>query len=607
MKSGQINSTVIVFMLSIIIIGMVVVFGYKVLSSAGDTSSQVQIIKFVKEFQERVDILKVDYAARKRFQMKLPDKVSKICILDHSKRAEIRNNPAIDNYPYLKNAMDTKNIFFYDETFIEAHKIEHLRLQEPYFACFEEDMIDFGLEGVQNGSLFIPYFEVLDIIQTNQQYQPPDYPVHDPASPHIPDANQIPAFPGAEGFGAYSKGGRGGRVIKVTNLNNEGPGSLRACTEASGPRICVFDVAGTIYLTNSLKIHEPYLTIAGQTAPGEGITLAQQSLEIEDTHDIVVRYIRTRLGDWECQFDEEDDSMSVENSQNVIIDHCSASWSIDETLSVTGDDTQDVTVQWTFITESLNNNCHDKGEHGYGSILAGDMVDGNGVTFHHNLYAHHKSRNPRFSGKDNHDPGPIIDFRNNVVYNWRMRAGYSGDDEYPDVNFVNNYFKNGPATSNNRNNVFLGNSRTEVYASGNILEGSSRTDWQIMDGGLSRLSSPLPVAQVTTTDASTAYDEVLDKAGASLGRDAIDRRIVQEVRTGTSTHGDGIIDNPYGYPALGSGTPPVDTDNDGMPDTWETAHGLDPNYAFDASGDRDGDGYTNIEEYINSLVYPHLY
>jgi pectate lyase len=225
---------------------------------------------------------------------------------------------------------------------------------------------------------------------------------------------ELPDFPGAEGFGATTPGGRGGRVIYVTTLDDSGPGSLRAAIGAQGPRTILFRVGGVIDLQSALVVREPFVTIAGQTAPGGGICLRGDNFGIA-THDVVVRFLRVRLGDLRRR---EVDTFSIaDGSRNVVVDHCSASWSIDETLSPSGD-ISDVTVQWCIISESLNNSLHSKGPHGYGSLLRAT----GGVSLHHNLWSHHNGRNPRFGDNYAEGPFPTFDFRNNVIYNWGSAA-----------------------------------------------------------------------------------------------------------------------------------------------------------------------------------------
>ena len=424
----------------------------------------------------------------------------------------------------------------------------------------------------------------------------------------------LPAFPGAEGFGRYAVGGRGGQVIEVTNLNDSGPGSLRAAVDANGPRIVVFRVGGYIELKSVLDITKPYITIAGQTAPGDGICLKNFYLAVH-ADNVIVRYLRVRPSDITK---EEFDAISVFSGHNIIIDHCSASWAIDEVVSVTsrGHNLGNVTVQWCMITESLNCSVHPKGCHGYGSLIRGGY--GNGITYHHNLYAHHEGRSPR-PGNYNEsaiDPcGLFFDFRNNVVYNWGGKyAGYNDDgrneaNSITHMNFVNNYYIQGP---NSTGNYAFRESTAgcTAYFSGNWMDGNCPKDpWSLVEfvdftqaqKNAYKQAVPIPVAPVADEDALTAYKRVLAGAGTVFPvRDAVDKRVVGSVIKKTG----GIINHIEevgGYPTMESGTPPVDSDHDGMPDKWELAVGLNPFDANDARSDRDGDGYTNIEEYINWL------
>ena len=248
----------------------------------------------------------------------------------------------------------------------------------------------------------------------------------------------LPAFPGAEGFGSTTPGGRGGKVLIVSTLKDYAPGerpivgSLRAAIDAKGPRTIVFRVSGTIELKAGLRITEPYVTIAGQTAPGDGVCLKKYNLGVRDTHDVVIRYLKIRPGDVSGK---ELDGLYVYRSQNVVIDHCSVSWSVDETLSVTGEGCTNVCVQWCFITESLNKSVHGKGSHGYGSLI---RTDGD-ITYHHNLYAHHKTRCPR-PGTYGDPRGILLDFRNNVIYHWMSPAGYTAKDKAA-INYIGNFLK----------------------------------------------------------------------------------------------------------------------------------------------------------------------
>ena len=415
----------------------------------------------------------------------------------------------------------------------------------------------------------------------------------------LPAAAQIPAFPGAEGFGAAAVGGRGGAVYFVTNLQDYGeneppiPGSLRAGIEMEGPRTIIFRTAGHIALERTLEIDEPFLTIAGQTAPGDGVALTHYGIDIA-APQVIVRYLRVRPGD---VAGEEQDAINIRSS-DVILDHCSASWGTDETVSIIGDATN-VTVQWSLIAESLNESVHSKGAHGYGSLIstAGD------VSLHHNVFAFHNSRNPR--PKD-----ALLDFRNNVIYGWGSTAGYNVDDATR-MNYVGNYLR--PlAYSGHEDYAFrAGSPDTRMYLRGNVLVAPggdvSRDDWAMIEppDGVDSVAAalgvdvPFPAPTVTTHSAEEAFALLLDDAGATLPRrDAADRRIIDLMRAGEG----GIIDSQDevgGWPELAGGSPPEDADADGLPDEWERAHGFDPTDSGDQALDADGDGYTNIEEYLN--------
>ncbi|MGA1198576.1 MAG: pectate lyase family protein, partial [Candidatus Latescibacterota bacterium] len=265
----------------------------------------------------------------------------------------------------------------------------------------------------------------------------------------IGEAQKIKAFPEAEGFGAYAIGGRGGKLFMVTTLEDYGQdespiaGSLREAIEAEGPRMVLFRVGGIIELKAPLVVRHPYLTLAGHVAPWQGICLKNYGFQIRETHDVVVRYLRVRPGD---EMGKETDAISVYKSKNVILDHCSASWGTDETLSVTGAGTDSVTVQWCIIAESLNQSIHAKAAHGYGSLI---RADGR-ISFHHNLYAHHVTRCPRPGTYG--DQSVLLDFQHNVIYNWKSMAGYSREDSVR-INLVGNYYKPGPETTD-KNHIF---------------------------------------------------------------------------------------------------------------------------------------------------------
>ncbi len=421
--------------------------------------------------------------------------------------------------------------------------------------------------------------------------------------------DRAPAFPHAEGFGKYSLGGRGGRVLEVTTLADSGPGSLREACEADGPRTVVFRVSGTIALEDELEIENPYITIAGQTAPGDGICIKNYQVSFEADH-VIIRFLRFRPGD---ERQKEQDAFGGEGD-HVLIDHCSASWAIDETLSI--NKASNLTVQWCMVTESLYDSFHKKGKHGYGGLWGGP-----GGSYHHNILAHHSSRNPRASGNEN---SGLLDYRNNVIYNWGFNSAYGGE-MWP-RNWINNYYKSGPATSDSvRDRIFLQKDpRGKMFADGNYMAGFPEISANNWAGGIDfaedgeateatlRVNEPYVVAPVITHTAEEAFEHVLRHAGPSLARDAVDARIIDEIRNGTAQFGasyggggKGIIDSQTdvgGWPELKSTKPPMDTDHDGMPDDWEAAHGLNPQDAADGAQDTDRDGYTALEDYLNALA-----
>ncbi len=407
---------------------------------------------------------------------------------------------------------------------------------------------------------------------------------------------EISAFPEAEGFGNRSKGGRGGNVLFVTNLNDSGKGSLRSAIESKGPRTILFRVSGLIELKSKLSISEPFVTVAGQSAPGDGICLKNFGLLIQ-THDVIVRHLRIRPGDEPAREfakrkkDFTPDAISIiAPSHDVIFDHCSASWSVDECCSVSGEGITNITVQWCLISESLNDSVHPKGEHGYGSLL---RCNGN-LSFHHNIYAHHKSRSPRPGTYG--DGSILLDFRNNVIYNTK---GYSAADPVR-MNYVGNYIRRTGSSA-----FQVGGPTTKLFVSGNVLDGiasATRDNWRLISGKKtdSRMTDPFPVAKVQTDSAEEAFKRVLAHCGATLPkRDAVDTRVIGQIRNGTGE----LINSQRevgGWPKFKSTMPPVDTDQDGLPDDWERDHGLNPADPRDQSHDKDGNGSTNLEEYLNS-------
>jgi len=414
------------------------------------------------------------------------------------------------------------------------------------------------------------------------------------------------AFPGAEGFGACTPGGRGGKVYLVTTLEDyledkEPPveGSLRAAVNAEGPRIVVFRVSGTIALKGPLFIRNPYITIAGQTAPGDGVCLRDYRVEL-CTHGIIIRHMRFRLGD---PAKLEQMTVSVFGANNFILDHCSITWAIDENLSSFGN-CNNITVQWCTISEGLSRTFHPKGEHSKGSILSGD----GGLTFHHNVYAHNASRNPRVDNI-------LLDFRNNVVYDWGYRCLYTRNGP-SFLNYVNNYLRPGPSTRKTvatRRILNPGDDMARMYLAGNVLvaaqEPTKDNRLLVEPGDPNKaeefrntvlVAQPFPAPPVRTDTAEAAMERILAECGATLPkRDSADTRLMEEIRTGTGK----IIDSQDdvgGWPELSSAPAPADGDSDGMPDDWEIQHKLNPKDPADANTDADGDGYTNIEEYLNA-------
>jgi pectate lyase len=423
------------------------------------------------------------------------------------------------------------------------------------------------------------------------------------AAPVSRESRTLPAFPGAEGFGSTTAGGRGGRVFLVTNLDDAGSGSFREACEAEGPRIVVFRVSGLITLARPLVVKNPFITIAGQTAPGAGICLRNYTFVIA-THDVVVRYLRSRLGDLSGQ--EADSITLTSGAENVILDHCSATWSIDEGLSLAGN-VSNVTVQWCLIAEGLNLSKHSKGAHGYGSLSRANGP----VTWHHNLWAHNNSRNPRLGDNYGRAPYPTFDVRNNVIYDYgEIASGLT--QGILKVNYVANYIRPGPVSKAGTPIRIGGPSDLKFFIGGNVFEGNSALtadnslffDPVMIEGKrqVQTVTEAFNAPPVKTVAAQRAYEVVLRTVGASLPqRDSVDARIVSEVRERKGS----IIDSQRqvgGWPALELKAAPVDSDEDGMPDSWERRHGLNPRDPADGSADKDKDGYTNVEEYLNSTI-----
>src|SRR5574344_280079 len=474
---------------------------------------------------------------------------------------------------------------------------------------------------------------------------------------------KIPAFPGAEGGGMFTFGGRGGKVLTVTNHNNAGPGALRWACEQGGARIIVFNVSGNIVWKTPIIVRAPYITIAGQTAPGEGVMISGESFQV-DTHDVIVRHMRFRRGNTHVWYRE--DSFGGNPVGNIMIDHCSCEWGLDENISFyrhmfnLGDKigerkepTVNVTIQNTISAKSL-----DTYNHAFGSTIGGENA-----SFMRNLWADNTGRNPSIGW------GGVFNFVNNVVYNWVHRTADGG--EYSTMsNFVNNYYKPGPLTPKDKQvgwRIVKSESRSgklfpfkqfgRVYADGNIVEGYdaiTKNNWAggiqtaDKDGDLAEdelaimhSKEPFVMPHITILPNSQTFDYVLNNVGATIPkRDIVDQRVVDEVRTGNAyyekklpkvnpygdlwglspksqapdgsfkyrrlskdSYKEGIITDPRqmgGYPQY-KGKPYKDSDKDGMPDEWEIANGLNPNDPSDAVKDCTGDGYTNIEKYINGI------
>ena len=460
----------------------------------------------------------------------------------------------------------------------------------------------------------------------------------------------LPAFPGAEGFGRYTTGGRGGAVYHVKSTADDGSeGTLRWALNKAGKRTIIFDVSGTIHLKSSLSISSGDVTIAGQTAPGDGICVADFPFTIKASN-VIIRFMRFRLGNLKVDY-HEGDGLGGMDQENIMVDHCSISWSIDECCSVYG--MKNMTVQWCIVSQSLQNSGHSKGAHGYGGNWGGS-----GASYHHNLMCHNNSRTPRLGPRASTQTDERMDMRNNVIYNWGGNGCYGG--EGMNVNIVNNYYKPGPGTKQRSTSlqyrIAAIGIRTTAYCQtypafapmlhrwgkffvdGNYMNGFSNVtadNWtkgiyeQISNGSndnlftqatkdTMRLSAPIDYILTTTHDAATAYSKVLNYSGASLSRDWVDSLMVYDTRYGKASYtGTGNIygiinsqdDNkPSGassdwnaWPELKSTVCPTDTDKDGMPDSWENQNNMNPNDPSDRNK-TDATGYTMLENYMNSLV-----
>ena len=454
----------------------------------------------------------------------------------------------------------------------------------------------------------------------------------------------IPAFPGAEGGGAYTPGGRGGKVIVVTSLADEGPGTFREACETGGARIIVFNVSGVIRLSSPIHLRAPYVTIAGQTAPGDGVCLTGASFLI-DTHDVVIRHMRFRRGAQDVAF--RDDAIGGNPVGNIMIDHCSASWGLDENMSIyrhvynrdeTGHGLKLPTVNIT-IQNSVFSEAMDTYNHAFGGTIGG-----HNCMFARNLFASNISRNCSVGMNEG------FNFVNNVTFNWWNRS-VDGGDNTSLFNIINNYFKPGPITPLDKPISYRilkpesGRDKSKAlsfgkaYVNGNIVYGNKKVTKDNWNGGVQladdvkeeeflskiRVNEPFPMPHVTIMPAQKAYNFVMENVGANFPkRDAVDARIVKSVQTGKAIYVENAPEfvSPYikrrlpadsykqgiitdirqvgGLPEY-KGTPVKDSDNDGMPDAWEIKNGLNPHDPSDATLDCNGDGYTNIEKYINGI------
>jgi len=460
----------------------------------------------------------------------------------------------------------------------------------------------------------------------------------------LPQA-KIPSFPGAMGGGAYTFGGRGGKVITVTNLNDRGPGSLRDACEQGGARIVVFNVSGIIRIKTPIIVRAPYITIAGQTAPGDGVCLAGESFWV-NTHDVIVRHMRFRRG--ETWVGRRDDSFGGNPVGNIMIDHCSCTYGLDENISFYRHmfspgkgyndlklPTVNVTIQNTISAKAL-----DTYNHAFGSTLGGENC-----SFMRNLWASNAGRNPSIGWNG------VFNFANNVIYNWVHRS-VDGGDYTALYNIINNYYKPGPLTPKDTpvGHRFVkpeaGRSKLgyyvfgRVYCNGNVMEGNETVTKDNWAGGVQveeqpntdgytadmKWNEPFPMPSFPIMSAKEAYNFVMENVGATIPkRDIVDQRIIEEVKTGKAYYKEGLDPESFyqfkyrrlpkdsykkgiitdlkqvgGYPEY-KGKAYKDSDNDGMPDAWEKANGLNPNDPSDANKDCTGDGYTNIEKYINGI------
>lgn len=436
----------------------------------------------------------------------------------------------------------------------------------------------------------------------------------------VAPAKDLIAFPGAEGFGRFATGGRGGDVYIVSHLNDSGAGSLReGIRSAAGPRTIVFETSGTIELKSRLTLDKSAITIAGQTAPGAGITLKDFTFQIKNATNVIVRYLRVRLGDEHKEKGARggDDALNTEDIDRLIIDHCSLSWAIDGTHDLRRGG--NVTVQWCILSEALNHSLHNKADH---AMCASYRDLSGNLSLHHNLFSTCRDRHPTL-GSAQAPPRYLVDFRNNVIYNWSAGGTANFADHF--INCVNNVFRPGPMTDPARLPIAMKGSLPDLakgFMNGNVFEGRAdltRNNYAALDfkrwlhagtgyqyrgtvADWKTDATSVPAADTPQTQpALEAAELVLARAGASLHRDAVDERVTDDVRH----HRGKLLDSQAevgGWPQLHSAPAPVDRDGDGMADDWEQAHGLNPSDSSDRNADRDGDGYTNLEEYLNNLA-----
>ena len=464
----------------------------------------------------------------------------------------------------------------------------------------------------------------------------------DPEQPEPPttDPTLVAACSYIRGGGADATGGEGGAIYFVTRLDDEidpstgkaEEGTLRYAVEEGEPRVVLFRIAGTIHLSKPLVIRKGNITIAGQSAPGDGICIADYPLQVNGADNVIIRFIRVRLGNESLKEDpsKDYDAVSVNDASHVVLDHLSCSWSVDECVSCYGN--TDFTLQYCFITESLRNAGHTKGAHGYGGIWGGERA-----SFHHNLIAHHDSRNPRFCHDYVNNLAGPIDYVCNVVYNWGGNSTYGGEGTTAGgggrkVNFVGNYYRPGPSTKSSVRARLCNPTTTcsnctakypgevlpmQLYLMGNIMDGSDEVtadNWKGIHPDQSdkldlcraaeSFSFPNSLLAGNTESASEALEVVAEKGGCSLVRDAVDKRIVSDLQSGSGS----LIDTPDqvgGWPEL-KGEPAIDTDRDGIPDEWEEAHGLNPRSFADHKAQTLVPGHTNLEVYLCDIV-KHLY